>query len=64
AGQALSLETLRRFACFGTPDDIAAQLDELFDAGVDLFELGTPHGADEREAVKTLGQEVLPLVLR
>ncbi len=62
AGEALSRETLRRFACFGTPEDIAAQLTELFDAGVDLFELGTPHGEEEREAVRMLGNEVLPLL--
>jgi 5,10-methylenetetrahydromethanopterin reductase len=62
AGEALSRETLRRFACFGAPEDIASHLKELFDAGVDLFELGTPHGANEREAVRMLGEEVLPLL--
>ncbi len=58
----LSLETLKRFAVFGTPEDVAAQLKELFDAGVDRFELGTPHGENEREAVRMLGEEVLPLL--
>jgi alkanesulfonate monooxygenase SsuD/methylene tetrahydromethanopterin reductase-like flavin-dependent oxidoreductase (luciferase family) len=62
AGEALSRETLRRFACFGTPEDIAVQLTELFDAGVDLFELGTPHGENERDAVRMLGNKVLPLL--
>ena len=60
AGEALSRETLRRFACFGTPEDIAVQLTELFDAGVDLFELGTPHGIDEVRAIEVLGAELLP----
>lgn len=62
AGEALSRETLRRFACFGTPDDIASHLKELFDAGVDLFELGTPHGENEWDAVRMLGMEVIPFV--
>lgn len=54
------LTDLRRFACFGTPGDIASHLRELFDAGLDLFELGTPHGENELEAVRMLGEEVLP----
>jgi 5,10-methylenetetrahydromethanopterin reductase len=63
AGRALSSETLRRFSCFGNPNDVALRIRELFDAGVDLFELGTPHGADERESIRMLGDEVLPRVL-
>jgi 5,10-methylenetetrahydromethanopterin reductase len=60
--RALSAETMKRFALFGTPEDIAAHLKELFDAGVDRFELGTPHGENELEAVRMLGEEVLPLL--
>jgi 5,10-methylenetetrahydromethanopterin reductase len=56
----LPAEMLRRFAVFGTPEDVVSQLRELFDAGVDLFELGTPHGENELEAVRILGEEVLP----
>jgi 5,10-methylenetetrahydromethanopterin reductase len=59
AASALTSETLRRFAVFGDPDEIAARLQELFRAGVDLFELGTPHGVDEKDAVRLLGQEVV-----
>jgi 5,10-methylenetetrahydromethanopterin reductase len=62
AGEVLSRETLRRFSCFGTPEDIAHHLKELFDSGVDLFELGTPHGEDEPEAVRMLGEDMLPLI--
>jgi hypothetical protein len=39
-------------------------LKELFDAGVDLFELGTPHGENEAESVRLLGEEMLPLLSR
>jgi 5,10-methylenetetrahydromethanopterin reductase len=63
AGHALSLETLRRFSCFGDPDDVALRIRALFDAGVDLFELGTPHGIDERQSIRLLGDEVLPRLL-
>jgi 5,10-methylenetetrahydromethanopterin reductase len=59
AGHALTSETLRRFAVFGTPDDVAARLEELFASGLDLFELGTPHGVEEVAAVGLLGEEVL-----
>ncbi len=58
----LPRETLKRFALFGTPEDIASHLKELCDAGVDRFELGTPHGENELDAVRMLGEEVLPLI--
>lgn len=60
AADALTEETLARHACFGTPEDVVRQIERLFDAGVDLFELGTPHGLNEAEAVELLGKEVLP----
>ena len=60
AGEALSEETLRRFCCYGTPDDICAQMKVLFDAGLDLFEFGTPHGEDEAQGIRLLGEAVLP----
>ena len=60
AGSALSEETLRRFCCYGTPDDICEQMKVLFDAGLDLFEFGTPHGVDENEGIRLLGEAVLP----
>ncbi len=60
AARAISDDTLRRFSCFGTPADIVRRMEELFDAGVDVFEFGTPHGENEAEAVRLLGDEVLP----
>jgi len=60
AAAALSAETLSRFCTYGTPGDIVAHMERLFDAGVDLFEFGTPHGVNEGEAIRLLGEEVLP----
>jgi 5,10-methylenetetrahydromethanopterin reductase len=60
AARAISTETLRRFSCYGTPADVVERMGELFDAGVDRFEFGTPHGLDEAEAIRLLGEEVLP----
>lgn len=60
AGAAISPETLRRFCTHGTPRDIIAHMETLFDAGIDIFELGTPHGVHEGEAIRLLGEEVLP----
>ena len=60
AGAALAEDTLRRFCTFGTPAQIVRQLEELAGAGVELFELGTPHGVDEALALRLLGEEVVP----
>ena len=40
--------------------NIIRQTEELFESGVDLYEFGTPHGVDEGEAIRLLGEEVLP----
>ena len=56
----VSEDTLKRFCSYGTPRDIIAHMEKIFDAGVDVFELGTPHGVHEVDAVRLLGEEVLP----
>lgn len=60
AASAISSETLERLCVHGTPRDIIARMEDLFDAGVDIFELGTPHGVSEGDAIQLLGEEVLP----
>jgi len=35
---------LDRFCIAGTPEEVAARVVELWDAGADRVELGTPHG--------------------
>ena len=64
AGAAVPDELLDRFAFAGTPADIATRIDELFDAGADRVELGTPHGVDELNGIRLLGAVTLPRVTR
>jgi 5,10-methylenetetrahydromethanopterin reductase len=53
---------LDRFCIAGTPDEVAARVAELWDAGVDRVELGTPQGRSPREGVGVICDRVLPLV--
>jgi 5,10-methylenetetrahydromethanopterin reductase len=53
-------DVLRRFAFAGTPADVAAQAEAIFDAGALRVDFGTPHGIDERHGVELLCREVLP----
>ena len=55
---------LARVALAGTPDDVAAQADTLYAAGVHRVEFGTPHGLDETEGLRLLGEAVLPALRR
>lgn len=60
AGRLVPDDVLDRFAFSGDPDDIAAHAQRLIDAGVDRIEFGTPHGIDEAEGIRLLGEAVLP----
>ncbi len=60
AGRYISDELLRRIAFAGTPEEVADQALELFEAGVDRIEFGTPHGLNENEGLRLLGERVLP----
>ena len=60
AAAAISPETLGRFCTYGTPRDIISHMERLFDAGIDTFDLGTPHGVNEADAISLVGEEVLP----
>jgi len=55
---------LARVALAGTPDEVAAQADALYAAGVHRVEFGTPHGLDEAEGLRLLGDDVLPALRR
>jgi len=60
ATRSISNALLRRFAFAGTPDDVAQQAHDLFAAGADRIEFGTPHGLTEEEGMRLLGEAVLP----
>src|SRR6185436_10381970 len=59
-GSYISDALLRRLALAGTPEEVAAHAIELFEAGAGRVEFGTPHGLNEEEGVRLLGEWVLP----
>jgi 5,10-methylenetetrahydromethanopterin reductase len=60
AGALIPDDVLQRFAFAGTPADVAAQAEAIFDAGALRVDFGTPLGLDERRGVELLCAEVLP----
>jgi 5,10-methylenetetrahydromethanopterin reductase len=53
-------DVLDRFAFAGTPADVAAQAEAVFDAGAGRIDFGTPHGVPEEHGVELLYTQVLP----
>jgi 5,10-methylenetetrahydromethanopterin reductase len=53
-------DLLDRFAFSGSPEQITRQSRELFDAGVTRIEFGTPHGFNDADGIRLLGERVLP----
>ena len=62
AGALISNELLQKFAFAGSPDDVAEQVNAVFEAGAGRVELGTPHGLSEEAGLRLLGERVLPAV--
>jgi 5,10-methylenetetrahydromethanopterin reductase len=60
AGALISDEVLDRFAFAGSPEQITAHVEAVFDAGAGRVDFGTPHGVPERHGVELLCAEVLP----
>ena len=57
----ISDELLDKFAFSGNANDIIQQCEQLFAAGVDRIELGTPHGvAVAATGINIIGKQVLP----
>lgn len=57
-------ELLDRFAFSGSPEQVAAQAQQLIDAGAARIEFGTPHGLTSARGIELLGSRVLPLLNR
>jgi 5,10-methylenetetrahydromethanopterin reductase len=53
---------LDRFAIAGTPEHVAGRVRELWDAGADRVELGTPQGLTTEGGVELICDRVLPLL--
>ena len=64
AASYVSDDLLRRLAFAGTPDEVAEQALDLFAAGAERVEFGTPHGLTEADGLRLLGEAVLPALRR
>lgn len=53
---------LDRFAIAGTPEQVAARVEELWAAGAARVELGTPQGRTTRAGIELICSRVLPLL--
>ena len=53
---------LERFCIAGTPEEVAERVVELWDAGADRVELGTPQGRTPLAGVELICDRVLPLL--
>ena len=60
AGALISDDVLDRFAFAGSPEQVAAHAEAVFDAGAGRIDFGTPHGVPEHRGVELLCAEVLP----
>ncbi|MEM7336615.1 MAG: LLM class flavin-dependent oxidoreductase [Chloroflexota bacterium] len=60
--QNISDELLQKLAFAGTPEEVAQQANELFQAGAGRVEFGTPHGLTAENGLTLLGERVLPLI--
>jgi 5,10-methylenetetrahydromethanopterin reductase len=64
AAKLISDNVLDLFAFAGTPRQVAAQAEALFDAGVRRIDFGTPHGLDERGGVELIVGQVAASLTR
>jgi 5,10-methylenetetrahydromethanopterin reductase len=60
AGALIPDDVLDRFAFAGTPEQVAAHAEAIFEAGARRVDFGTPHGVPEQRGVELLCAQVLP----
>jgi 5,10-methylenetetrahydromethanopterin reductase len=60
AGRLITDDLLDRFAFSGTPEQVARQVRDIFDAGASRVEFGAPFGLDREGGLRLLGKRVLP----
>lgn len=60
AGEVIPRDVLDRFAFAGTPEEVAAQAQRIFEAGATRIEFGTPHGLTNEGGVRLIGERVIP----
>ncbi len=53
---------LDRFCIAGTPEEVAARVEALWNAGADRVELGTPQGRNTLAGIELICDRVLPLL--
>jgi 5,10-methylenetetrahydromethanopterin reductase len=59
-GREIPDDVLDRFAFAGTPEQVAAHAEAVFDAGAGRIDFGTPHGVPEKRGVELLCTQVVP----
>jgi 5,10-methylenetetrahydromethanopterin reductase len=60
AGALIPDDLLDRFAFSGTPAQVAAQAEAVFEAGAGRIDFGTPHGVPEQRGIDLLSTQVVP----
>jgi 5,10-methylenetetrahydromethanopterin reductase len=60
AGRLIPDDILELFALAGTPDQVSLQVEALARAGARRLDFGTPHGLEEDQGIRLLGERVLP----
>ena len=64
AGELIPDHVLDRLAFAGTPEQVAAQAEAIYEAGAERVEFGTPQGLTTEGGIRLLAERVLPALRR